>query len=175
MLKHHKTIWLVSIVSIVIAIPMSFYMLYQQGYRINITPSIPRGIYKVEETKKFKTNDLVMVCLPNKVAKYANARGYIFKGSCDNGYSPLIKEIIAVPNDFVKMNKNGVTVNGKFYNLKQQLLDSHGRFLEPKTINQKIQGYLLIGYNSPNSWDSRYFGTVQSKDIQGVMHAIYTL
>lgn len=115
-----------------------------------------------------------MVCLPNKIAKYANTREYIFKGSCTNGYSPIIKEIIAVPNDFVRMNQKGITVNGKFYNLKQQLLDSHGRFLQPKTMNQKIKGYLLIGYNSPNSWDSRYFGTVQSKNIKGVMRAIYT-
>ncbi len=148
------------------------YLLYFYGYRINTSPSIPRGIYKLEITRQLKQGDLVEICLSDDLAQYAFDRGYISKGSCSNGYAPLIKEILAIPNDYVVINKKGIKVNNVFYNLKSQKLDNKNRILTPQTINQKIDGYLLVGTNSKDSWDSRYFGVIKSKDIKGSMQKV---
>lgn len=152
-----------SIVVIVIMIFVICAAAYTNGYRINLTPSMPEGIYQIKPTSKLHRNDLVIVCLPTKLAHYAYTRGYIDQGSCDNGYTPLIKKIIAVPNDKVIMNAKGITVNGKYYDYKEQQVDHLDRYLKPKKISGDIHGYLLIGTGSKNSWDSRYFGVIKAK------------
>lgn len=160
------------IILLAIVILAILYLLYFYSYRINTSPSIPRGIYKLETTKQLKQGDLVEVCLPDNLAQYAFDRGYISKGSCSNSYTPLIKKILAIPNDHVVINEKGIKVNNVFYNLKSQKLDHQKRALNSQNIDQKINGYLLVGMNSKDSWDSRYFGIIKSKDIKGSMQKI---
>jgi conjugative transfer signal peptidase TraF len=151
---------------------IALYGSYFCGFRFNISSSMPIGIYKIQPSSDFKKGDLVAVCLPKNLAKYGFDRGYISKGSCSSGYAPLIKEVIATPNDYVVMNQAGITVNKVFYDFKQQQFDSQNRSLTPQNIDQKIAGFLLIGNNSKNSWDSRYFGVIDSSNINGRMQKI---
>jgi len=148
-------------------------MVYANGYRINLTSSMFKGIYQIQHTTNIKRDDLVSVCLPTKIAKYAHSREYLANGSCSNGYVPIIKQILAVPNDKVIMNTNGIEVNGKYFNYKQEQADHLNRPLNPKNINKHIDGYLLIGTTSNNSWDSRYFGEVSRQDIIDVLKPIW--
>ena len=164
------------IILLLMVILAILYLLYFYDYRINTSPSIPKGIYKLETTnKQLKQGDLVEICLSDDLAQYAFERGYISKGSCSNGYAPLIKEILAIPNDYVVINKKGIKVNNVFYNLKSQKLDHQKRALNPQIMNRKINGYLLVGMNSKDSWDSRYFGIIESKDIKGRMQKVISL
>ncbi len=146
---------------------------YANGYRINLTSSMLKGIYQIQHDKDIQRDDLVSVCLPTKIAKYAHSRGYLANGSCSNGYVPIIKQILAIPNDKVIMNTNGIEVNDKYFNYKQEQADHLNRPLNPKNINKNIDGYLLIGTNSNDSWDSRYFGEVSKQDIMNVLKPIW--
>jgi len=168
LLKILKTIFtLIFICLLLIAI------VYANGYRINLTNSMLKGIYQIQHDKDIQRDDLVSVCLPTKIANYAHSRGYLAKGSCSNGYTPVIKQILAIPNDKVIMNTNGIQVNGKYFNYKQEQVDHLDRPLNPKIINNNIDGYLLIGTNSKDSWDSRYFGEVSKQDIMNVLKPIW--
>ena len=148
-------------------------IVYSNGYRINLTNSMFKGIYQIQHATHIKRDDLVSACLPTKIAKYAHSRGYLIRGSCNNGYAPVIKQILAVPNDRVVMNTNGIQVNGKYFNYKQEQADHLNRPLNPKNINKNIDEYLLIGTNSKYSWDSRYFGEVSRQDIMNVVKPIW--
>ncbi|WP_150468024.1 conjugative transfer signal peptidase TraF [Francisella sp. SYW-9] len=148
---------------IFIMIFVIFIAAYTDGYRINLTPSMPEGLYQIIPTHKYHRNDLVIICLPTKLAQSAHMRGYMVYGSCDNGYEPVIKKIIAVPNDKVIMNTNGITVNGEYYDYKKSQVDNLDRYLNPKKATNEMHGYLLIGANLKDLGDSRYFEVIKVK------------
>ena len=148
-------------------------IVYEYGYRINITGSMLKGIYQIQHNKEIQRGDLVSACLPTTLAKYAHSRGYLANGSCSNGYVPVIKQILAIPHDRVVMDTNGIKVNGKHFNYKEEKVDHLGRQLNPQKINKNINGYILIGTNSNNSWDSRYFGEVSRQYIINVLKPIW--
>lgn len=148
-------------------------IVYSNGYRINLTSSMLTGVYQIQQDKEIQRGDLVSACLPTKIAKYAHSRGYLSNGSCSNGYVPVIKKILAIPHDYVVMNAGGITVNSKDFNYKEEQADHLDRPLNPKKINKNINGYLLIGTNSKNSWDSRYFGEVSRQDIMNVFKPVW--
>ena len=138
------------------------------GWRYNTSDSMKTGFYRVHKDIPIKLGATVEVCLPNNVAKMAYLRGYLKTGSCADGIEPLVKKIIAVPNDIVSVDSHGMTVNGMFYAAPQHKADSKGRVLVPFHLNnKKIDGYLLYGANDPDkSWDSRYYGIVPKSSIQ---------
>ena len=162
-----------SILALILICLVVMMIVYANGYRINLTNSMLKGIYQIQHTTNIKRDDLVSVCLPTKIAKHAHSRGYLVKGSCGNGYAPVIKQILAIPKDRVVMNTSGIVVNGKYFNYKQEQVDHLSRPLNPKKINNNIDGYLLIGTNSNDSWDSRYFGELSRQDIIDVLKPIW--
>ena len=146
----------------------SGYVLIQiAGWRYNTSDSMKTGFYRVSKDIPIKLGETVEVCLPNKIAKMAYIRGYLKTGSCPDGIEPLVKKIIAVPNDIVSIDSHGITVNGIFYAAPQHKTDSKGQDLIPFHLsNKKINGYVLYGANDPDkSWDSRYYGIVPKSSI----------
>lgn len=141
------------------------------GFRINITPSFPEGVWRLEPGP-VKKGMLVMFCPPdNSIIRIGKRRGYIPSGMCRPGwYAPLIKRIVAVSGDRVTVTETGVFVNGlKLKNSGLLKTDSAGRPL-PCSVGSSIvpTGYawLMSDYN-PESFDSRYFGQVSVKQIEG--------
>lgn len=146
------------------------------GLRINETESLPLGIYQLDKQQEIKVGDYVQFCLPIKEAQEAFLKGYIGKGSCYGKYESLAKEVIALPNDNVSINKDYIEVNKiKHTEYKQKEFDIKGRPATRVYINnQKIKGYVLVGsYNKVDSWDSRYFGVISKSNITGVLEPIY--
>lgn len=159
-------------VAIILAFLLAAYFSVQHfGFRINLTNSMKEGIYKVDDSAPIMRGSTVEVCLPLNIAKRAFDRGYIGKGRCDSGYTPLVKKVIAIPQDTVSIYSNGMVVNNKFYSAPQSKVDSKGRVLRAKTIHDKaINGYLVYGSNNlKKSWDSRYFGVLPRANIMGVV------
>ncbi|MBK2270175.1 conjugative transfer signal peptidase TraF [Francisella philomiragia] len=152
---------------------VGFLGLYKIGYRFNVTSSLPIGIYKLEKTDKFTKGDIVEFCLPDNIAQYGRARGYIFGNRCGNNTLPFAKKILAVPNDYVVVNKKGVSVNGVFYSYPQINLDSNNQPVHKYIYQGKIDGYFMIGTNNPKSWDSRYFGVIPKERIKGTLHEVF--
>jgi conjugative transfer signal peptidase TraF len=61
------------------------------GYRLNLTPSEPLGLWRIEELQRpVAIGDLVILCPPT-TAVFAEAwrRGYLRRGLCARGLAPL--------------------------------------------------------------------------------------
>ena len=83
----------------------------------------------------------------------------------------IIKRIIGMPGDEVKVEDNTLYINGKIY--VQDYLDK-----ETETENFLVKEvpenhYFVLGDNREVSLDSRSFGPVSAEDIEG--KAIYTI
>lgn len=78
----------------------------------------------------------------------------------------LIKRIAGVPGDTLEFKDNTLYVNGeeaKFY-------DYHGiKAKKFDKVTLKKDQYLIIGDNFKESYDGRYFGPINRKQIQGIV------
>jgi conjugative transfer signal peptidase TraF len=160
-----KIIFIIALISLAAA-----YTLYLMGLRLNMSGSVPNTVYFLDASATVKRGDYVKVCLNTSTAQLAYQRGYIDKGTCPNGYEPLLKKVIGVPNDVASIYHNGMVVNDDFYPAPQSKTDTKGRILTAQNMkDQKLTGYLLYGNGDyVHSWDSRYFGQVPKSEILGV-------
>jgi conjugative transfer signal peptidase TraF len=82
---------------------------------------------------------------------------------------PVVKEIVAVPGDRVRVERSGLAVNGR--ELAGAALlgrDTHGRPLPHVRLGQHRLGedeLWVLGPASPRSWDSRYFGPIATAQV----------
>ncbi len=154
--------------------------LYVAGYRMTVTPSLPRGIYKQSsvEPGELQRGQIVSFCPPDTgIFRKAKRRGYIPSGHCPGSYMPLFKPVVAVAGDRVEVTVQGIKVNGKLLrNSEIHLQDQHHRLMpvisEGKYIVKPGYVWLVSTYNS-QSFDSRYFGAVSVERIIGVMRPVY--
>lgn len=154
---------------------------YVVGIRINLTPSMPLGLYYFSSSEP-KRGDIVAACLPENIAKEGLKRYYLFYGRChDNSAThsmAVLKKVIAVPDDEVIVGDTEMIVNGRIYTAPQQSTDSNGlpitHFIHKKFYNC-VTGFWLYGENNPvRSWDSRYYGGIARKNIIGVYRPLWT-
>lgn len=140
------------------------------GVRINLTGSLPVGLYRVTETRPVR-GAIVLVCLPPGVADFARDRGYVPRGgSCAGGMAPVGKPVFALPGDVVTVTPAALLLNGvPAVNSKPLPADRHGRPLPRLRTGRHVvragELWLLSGY-SRFSFDSRYFGAVPAANIR---------
>jgi len=142
------------------------------GIRINESPSLPIGLYVIND----KSGRLVEFCPAEPLASLAMQRAYREPGSCPDGGAPLMKPEVARPGDIVELNASGVAVNGKLLpNSAPLQFDSRGRRLQHWRFGRfKVrQGetWVISSYN-PRSFDSRYMGPITNGQIE---HHLITL
>ena len=139
------------------------------GVRVNTSASLPLGLYVARAD-----GSLVSVCLQGQAAAVAASRHYLLTGTCPNGRAPVMKYIGASAGDTVRVDSNGVAVNGKrLANSTPHPLDSKGRAMpmlaaaggsyEVTLKNDQI--WLNSSYNA-GSFDSRYYGPVEKSQIR---------
>jgi conjugative transfer signal peptidase TraF len=135
------------------------------GICINVTPSIPEGIYR-KDNGKIHRGDVVAFCLVEPYQTIGLKQRYVEKGTVCHGTSPLIKQVIPIPGDEVRLTDSSIAVNAIIYPYQPRYTDSQHRKLAvyPRGTYH-AQGYWLVGTHSPHSWDSRYFGEVSTKQI----------
>jgi conjugative transfer signal peptidase TraF len=125
----------------------------------NTTDSIPTGFYRKFHRQPRK-GELVIVTTPNN--EFTRTRPI---------RRSLIKNLVAEEGDQVKIDKNGISVNGVRLEKSEPV-----PFLEPANVEKKLEtGEIIIasGYNKL-SYDSRYFGILTRDSIQCVVEPIYT-
>ena len=66
---------------------------HASGLRINPTPSLPKGVYRIAPGEPAK-GDFVTFCLRGEFAELARERGYLQAGSCESGLRPLLKRCL---------------------------------------------------------------------------------
>mgnify|MGYP004712028267 CR=1 FL=1 len=151
----------------------------QAGYRVNVSPSEPMGVWRQTPAGPVKRGDMVSVCVPleSPAMTTAKERGYILPGSCPGNLAPLVTPIAAVAGGKVTISTNGLLGNSAFVtNIGPADRDSEGRPLKPIPYGiytvPKGAVFLVSDY-SPKSFDSRYFGFVPTSGIRGGMKPVW--
>ena len=146
------------------------------GMLINVTPSMKEGIY-IRASGEIKRGDIVAACLPDPYKTIGLEKFYIEKGRKCDGADPVIKKVIAVPGDDVILAGDYISVNHHRILLKTKNQDGMGRMLSiyPRGTYSHTKGYWLVGTNSPNSWDSRYWGAIPKTQILYKLKPVWVL
>lgn len=101
--------------------------------------------------------------------------------SLKNSKSKYIKRVVGVPGDNIKYSHNRLYINDKLIHenylnnkeaLKSKVTNNYANYtdldLTKKTLIPKNK-YIVLGDNRPYSNDSRFFGFVDSEQINGVV------
>jgi conjugative transfer signal peptidase TraF len=145
------------------------------GVRLNLSSSLPVGLYLKSADSR---TPLVEFCPEEPAATLAIVRGYRSPGNCPDGATPLLKPIVAVAGDVVEVSALGLTVNHTLLsNTKPRLSDAHGRRMNPWPLGtyRVVPGtvWVVSSFNS-QSFDSRYFGPLQTSSIRHHMRPLLT-
>jgi conjugative transfer signal peptidase TraF len=141
------------------------------GIWVNVTPSLPIGIYRVVD-RPLSKGAYVLACPPTWAARLALSRGYLWSGRCPGGSAMLGKRIVAMAGDTVQVTDEGVWVNGETVPNSRPLdRDTRGRLL-PRLRGSWIlkpgELWLHAGRNS-RSFDSRYLGAIAKASVQAAV------
>lgn len=155
-------------------------LLYSIGFRLNLTPSLPRGIYRATEGR-LEHGSPVAFCLESPVwTSLARERGYLGTGSCPSGLRPLLKYLAGLPGDAVTMTPDGIRVEpvsgpARVWPAAFRREDSVGRPLPESSLRAGVipAGMALALSDYPGSFDSRFFGLVPLTGMVRV-ESIYT-
>ncbi len=144
------------------------YILVNSIYK-NVSQSEPLGYYLAYPSYHYSVNDLVLICIDDtrylKVLRKLNLPDV--SGSCSNGSPYLLKRIVAMANDEVRVTQNGVEINHKLYrNSKVRLKHNNIDLLAQPLgyIHLKMNEFFVLG-ETPTSYDSRYFGVIKQSQI----------
>lgn len=147
------------------------------GYRVNLTPSEPLGLWRIEAVRRStEIGDLVFVCAPaTAMFEEARKRGYLRPGLCAGGFAPLIKMVAALPGQHVEITDH-VAVDGRSLAASTvRKTDGEGRTLTPYPGGIVPSGHLYLHSSFASSYDSRYFGSVPDSGLLGLARPILTL
>ena len=155
---------------------------YAAGARINRTNSLPQGLYWLVE-KEPERGDIVSFWPDgSEPFRIARERGYIIPGQYfdlgDGGYAPLMKKLMGLPGDVVSITEAGVTVNGALVPNSQPF--THDNIGDPLPV-VRLRDYtlrendvLLVSDYLPHSFDARYFGIQDKRQILDVLVPVFT-
>jgi conjugative transfer signal peptidase TraF len=145
--------------------------------RINLTGSIPVGVYRVMGAPPAR-GAIVLACLPPGIAELARRRAYVPRGRCPAGTAPVGKMVLAVAADTVSVTPAGVRLNGRVVpNTRPLARDGRGRPLPvvPAVPHVLRPGEMwLVATHSPRSFDSRYFGAIEMASVLAVVRPVWT-
>ncbi len=148
------------------------------GIRWNLSPSVEPGLYRVSRRAP-ERGDLVAVCLPEAVGRWARRRGYLSRGECAGGSARLGKWIAAVEGDRVEVRRRGVMVNGRWLEGTRRVgHDSAGRPVPLVPEGRVVLGAGEVWLHSgrrARSLDSRVFGPLAVGQIRGVLEPLWIL
>ncbi len=152
--------------------------LYLLGARINTTLSIPVGLYWSVGDPVTKGRYVMFCPPPLEVFDLARARGYIGAGFCPGGYGYMMKKVAGATDDRVEVGSDGVRINGRLLDDSAPLrADSGGRVMPKFQADSYVLSehqLLLMGDCNVRSFDGRYFGPVQRRQVKDVITPIFT-
>lgn len=146
------------------------------GLRINTTPSYPRGLWRIEALDRpVDVGDRIFICPPDTaVFERAFKRGYIRRGLCAGGLSPLIKTVAAIGGQRIDIEA-GVSINGRpLPDSDVRRRDAAGRPLSPFAGGVVPAGTLFLHSDFAGSYDSRYFGPIPASGVLGLARPVLT-
>lgn len=145
---------------------------------LNLTESMPVGLYSPIQYSRAKPGDIVVFCPPEREPFVtAVRRGYLSRSNGACAITPLMKIVAAGPGDRAVISRSGIIVNGKpIPGTEQYPNDPSGRPLP----RYKFDGVLkkseyFVTTPQKMSFDSRYFGKINENQIITKVKPILTL
>ena len=125
---------------------------------LNISSSIPIGIYKVDKNIDFRRGDIVTF----SIKKYKDILDY--PGNIKN--ITFSKYIAGISGEYIKIENNKIYINnkekGKIF--KVDGLNNKLPQLKEKEYIIKVDEVFVLGTND-KSFDSRYYGCIKKSDV----------
>jgi conjugative transfer signal peptidase TraF len=150
------------------------------GLRINMTSSVPEGLYwmvyrsaaaelHLRAVDDVRHLDLVVVCLPPAIAEFGRRRRYLPAGSCSTGVMPVEKVVVGVPGDVVRTDGRRLVIAGHELPRCGRALrvDPQGAPMRAAIGEYRLEGAVWLCGLTSDSWDSRYYGPVPLAAVQG--------
>lgn len=147
------------------------------GYRLNLTPSEPLGLWRIDELQRpVSVGDLVFLCPPaTAVFEEAWRRGYLRRGLCPGGVAPLIKTVAALPGQRVDITDH-VLIDGRPVPASSVWrTDGEGRGIHSHPGGVVPPHHLFLHSPFASSYDSRYFGPVPDSGLLGLARQVLTI
>ena len=127
----------------------------------NATDSLPYGLYRVIKQQSYERGDLIVFPVPEQVRSLVLERGWLKPDSY------LIKPVVAINGDKVWITCGQVFVNGKSFGAIKKK-DRQGLPLPSLAFKDKLSaGKIAVLQRSDDSFDSRYFGPIDERQIIG--------
>jgi len=153
------------------------------GLRINLSPSIPIGIYVARPLRANEHNiargALVAICLDHPLAAWGRSRGYLRRGSCPDGSSPVGKPVFATEGDTIGVTRDGLSRNHVHISRTRPLdVDATGHRLPrvpPGRYLVAPDEIWIVSTYDPRSWDSRYYGPVRLTTVISLLRPLWVI
>ena len=146
------------------------------GIRLNLTPSYPLGLWRIEALDRAAAvGELVFICPPDTPPfRLARERGYLRRGLCPGWLSPLIKTVAAIEGQRVDIGAS-VTIDGRrIAHSRLHAADAKGRALAPFAGGIVPPAHLFLHSDFAGSYDSRYFGPIPGAGLLGRARPVLT-
>lgn len=147
------------------------------GLRINVTPSIPLGLYI--QTGRAPAPGLVAEFCPAGMSTEQSRHYRGFGFGCPDRSIPLLKPIVATSGDQVDFSAAGLSVNGRALpNTAPRQIDSKGRYIRPWPSGAYTvePGKIVVASTyHPLSYDSRYLGPISVHDVRSTLRPLWVL
>lgn len=152
-------------------------VVFVAGLRVNLTPSYPLGLWRIEPfARDVAAGDRIFICPPSNPAFIAaRERGYLGRGLCPGWFSPLIKTVVAVSGQHVVIDGD-IAVDGiHLAHSSVRPVDGEGRALTPSPGGIVPSGQLFVLSEFAGSYDSRYFGPIPAAGVLGLARPLLVL
>lgn len=152
-------------------------LFYLFGLRINVTPSIPLGIYV--RTGEGPAPGLIAEFCPSGMSAGESERYRGFGLACPDRNIPLLKPVVAWPGDRVEFSVAGMRVNGQLLpNTAPRQMDGKGRPIHAWPAGEYTveTGKIVVAssYHS-GSYDSRYLGPIAMGDVRSNLRPLWVI
>jgi conjugative transfer signal peptidase TraF len=171
-----RLVWFYRISSVSLFTLGLIVLLGSQGFRVNLTPSEPLGLWRiVEPDRPILIGDLVFICPPDTDAiRVARARGYLRFGLCVGRVAPLIKTVVATSGQVIEIHGD-VRIDGRpLPHSRVARTDGQGRQMVHYDGGVVPPGAVFLHSEFPGSFDSRYFGPLPMDGILGLAQEVWT-
>jgi conjugative transfer signal peptidase TraF len=135
----------------------------------NASASVPIGLYRIVPADRVEVTDLAVVIPPNELAAFLDERGYLPRGL------PLIKRVLALSGTEVCRRGSIIVAYGAAYG-QARGRDTRGRLLPAWQGCRTLRDgeAFFMNWDSPDSFDSRYFGPLPVSAIVGRAVSVWT-
>ena len=122
-----------------------------------------RIIDLIKKEKKFLLLVMIIILFKIFIFNFILVKGDSMNPKYKN--NDLIKRIIGLPNDKIKVENGKLYINNKEY--LENYINSYTASYDFDEITLKDNEYFVMGDNRYNSYDSRNFGTITKNNIIG--------